>query len=507
MTTGAGGRPRSSPLRTLRLALWAVCLASACHHPTGAQRPPLLDRQRSAEHLAPTIDGLLALPQLSRGTWGISVTSLDRGDTLYRHNADALLTPASTLKIVTLAVAAERLGWDYRYTTVLYGIGDIANGSLNGHLLIVGSGDPSVDDWDGRASADFARWATALKAAGISRVTGHVVGDDDAFDDDGLGNGWPWDDVAASYSAPVSGLQFNENSAQIVITPGAIGASPTIESKPSSARLTIRNRATTAVGGTPLRLRPEPRSTIINVVGSVEPAQAPVTRTVSVVNPTVYFANAARDALIANGIAIDDVAVDADDLPTIDRTQAVKLADITSAPLSTIATTMMQLSQNLFAESLLKTLGRESSTREGTTATGRDVVSEQLAAWGIEAQDVLMVDGSGLSRNNLVTPAAQTTLLGRVYADARLRGPLLAALPVAGGQGTLERRMLGTAAAGNARAKTGSLSNARGLAGYVRSADGEMLAFSILANNYNVSATLIDRTTDAIVEALANFRR
>jgi D-alanyl-D-alanine carboxypeptidase/D-alanyl-D-alanine-endopeptidase (penicillin-binding protein 4) len=447
------------------------------------------------------------VPELSYATWGIAVRSLDRGDDLYRKNADTLLMPASTQKVVTLAVAAERLGWDYRYTTTLYRTGAVRNRTLDGHLLIVGSGDPTLDDWDGVASARFAGWAQQLRDAGIESVAGHVIGDDDAFDEDGLGRGWMWDDAAASYAAPVSGLQFNENSAQIVITPTSIGERPLLRVQPGSAPVVVRNLARTETGGRPLQLVAEARGTAISVVGSIDPAADPITRLTAVPNPTLYFANAVRDALIANGVQVQRDALDGDDYPPLDRATMVAVGEITSPPLAEFARTMMAVSQNLFAESLLKTLGRSASGGAGTASGGIAAALEQLAAWGVPRQAIVMVDGSGLSRYNLMTPAAQVAVLAHVYADPRLRDGYLAALPVAGTPGTLERRLLGSAAANNARAKTGSFANARGIAGVVRTADGEMLAFSILANNFNAPAALVDQASDAIVAALAEFKR
>jgi serine-type D-Ala-D-Ala carboxypeptidase/endopeptidase (penicillin-binding protein 4) len=480
-----------------------AALTAACHstpRPTAAPRAV-------RPTLAATIERLLAVPELSHGTFGVSIRSLDRGEDLYSRNADTLLTPASTLKLVTLAAAADRLGWSYRYTTTLYRTGAVRNGTLDGHLLVVGSGDPSLDDWDGAASARFTEWAIRLRDAGIGSVAGHVIGDDNAFDDDGLGSGWMWDDTAASYSAPVSGLQFNENSARIIVTPTANGEPPQLRVEPSSAPVLLRNMARTEPGGRPLQLLPEPRSPRISVVGSVDPASAPVTRLTAVSNPTLYFANALRAALIANGVRVDRYALDGDDYPPADLDSAVSIGEINSAPLTDLARTMMAVSQNLFAESLLKTLGREVSGGPGTAAGGVAATLEQLTAWGVPRQALVMVDGSGLSRYNLITPSAQVAVLAHIYGDPRLRDAYLAALPVAGTPGTLERRLLGTAAANNARIKTGSLSNARGIAGFVRTRDGEMLAFSILANNFNAPGALVDRASDGIITALAEFMR
>src|SRR4051812_24969057 len=139
------------------------------------------------------IDAIVAAPAFDRAFWAVLVRPVGRDETLYAMNAGKLMTPASTMKVVTLAAAAEKLGWDFTYQTRLFASGPIDGGSLHGDLIIVGSGDPSIDDWDGKAAELFADWAAQLKSAGIRRVEGRIVGDDNAFDDDGLGEGWAWD--------------------------------------------------------------------------------------------------------------------------------------------------------------------------------------------------------------------------------------------------------------------------------------------------------------------------
>ena len=219
-------------------------------------------------------------------------------------------------------------------------------------------------------------------------------------------------------------------------------------------------------------------------------------RLVSVVNPTLYFVSALRTALIASGIEIRGPAVDIDDLA-----DASALASRTpllihrSAPLSELAVTMMKLSQNLYAETFLMAAG------------GPPTVREELSRWGIEEGSVVVADGSGLSRYNIATAEAFVKILTHVYRDERLRGPYEIALPIAGRDGTLANRMRRTAAEGNARAKTGAFANARGLAGYVRTADNETLVFSIMANNFGTTADIIERAADAIVVKLAEFSR
>jgi len=437
------------------------------------------------------------------------VRSLASDVTLYALNARRLLVPASTMKIVTLAAAAERLRWDFSYETRLSGVGALGAGVLDGDLVVVGNGDPTIDDWDGAASRLFQGWGEQLKAAGVRTVTGRVIGDDNAFDDEPLGAGWAWDDLSASYATGVSALQFNENTAQISVAAGSAAGDPASATiLPRGTSLVVRNHLKTSAADVPpsISIRRLPGSTTLEVRGSVPAGSARAVRNISVDNPTLYFVAALRDALIADGIDIRGPAVDIDEVadpPSRDR--GTLLLTHRSPPLSTLAETMIKLSQNLYAETLLKSLGATAGA--GTAEAGRSAAVSIVQEWGVKPADLVVADGSGLSRYNLATPEAIVTILTHVDRDEGLRAPFEAALPVAGRDGTLAQRMRGTAAEGNARAKTGSFSNARALSGYVRTADDEPLVFSIIVNNFGTTPDVVEQTMDSIVVRLANFRR
>ncbi len=459
------------------------------------------------------IDAILNAPALSHGFFGVLVKSMRRGETFYSLNAGKLMMPASTMKVVTAAAAAERLGWDYRYDTRLFALGPIdaadGVGVLHGDLVVVGSGDPSIDDWDGAATRLFADWASQLKSAGISAIDGRIVGDDNAFDDTGIGFGWSWDDLAAGFSAGVSALQFNEGSVQVTIAPGAtVGATATVKIDPDAGGLTVSNLITTGVAGASAAIerRRLPGTSRLELRGLVPLRGRTISQTVSVDNPTMYFVTALRQALIADGIDVRGPAVDVDDLDAPPaRGAAMPIVTHQSQPLSMLVTPLLKLSQNQYAETLLKTIGAGGGI--GTAETGRAAVRSVLDGWGIGTGGLIQVDGSGLSRYNYVTPETLVAILSHVDRDERLRGPYEAALPIAGRDGTLEGRMKGTAAEGNARVKTGSMANVRAMAGYVQTADGEKLAFAILANNLDAPGGAVSAANDAIVVRLATFKR
>ncbi len=438
--------------------------------------------------------------------------SLDTGESLFQLDAGKLMMPASNLKILTLAAAAETLGWDYRYSTTLEATGPVEGGVLHGDLVVRGSGDPTINSRSDRAAQVLDEWVTALTAAGIQTIDGRLIGNDQAFDDEGIGAGWAWDYLQYGYAAPAGALEYNEDVAALTVVPGTVVGVPPSVSISAGSGLTLVNRASTGAAGSEITIdfRRRIDKPVLEVTGMIPLGAAPVQRSVAVVNPTLFFVQSLKDALAARGITVLGPAVDYDDVaPELATSMPVAphaVVTTLSPPLRDIATVMMKVSQNLYAETLLKTIG---ATRGGlgTVAAGLQVVRELLGAWGVPDDAYVLLDGSGLSRYNYVTASAIATVLAHMYRDPRHRDAFLSTLPIAGQDGTVSARMRGTRAEGNALAKTGSLSNVRTLSGYVRTRDGEMLVFSVLANDFVLPSATIARITDLGIEVLANFTR
>ena len=506
----------------LLAAVLAVALSLACRgtpaprlpappaQAAGPATPSTPSTLSTVDTLRERVASLLNDPETAAGTWGVQVRSLTKQDTLVELNAHRLLMPASTLKTLTLAVTADRFGWDFTYATRVFPVGTIVNGVLDGDLVVVGGGDPSFNDWDGSGTEVFRSWANRLKELGINAIGGRIIGVDNVFDDDGLGAGWMWDDMAEDYSAAASGLQFNEGTARVFVTPGpSVGEPAVLALSPSHARVPLVNGVTTAAAGTPtsISIGAFARMPGASLKGSIAIDAAKETRVVTVGNPTLYFANAVRTTMIESGIDVLGGAADADDLAeTLDVLKIDAPLMHRSPPLSALADQLMKISDNLYAETFLRTLG-QTQQAAGSASAGLGVIKQTLASWGIAPSELVMADGSGLSRYNLVTANALVSTLTHVYSDDRLRGPFIATLPVGGRPGMLGRRLQGTRAEGNVQAKTGSFTNARAVAGFMRTADDEPLVFAIIANNYGVPAAAVDRVTDAVLVALAEFRR
>jgi D-alanyl-D-alanine carboxypeptidase/D-alanyl-D-alanine-endopeptidase (penicillin-binding protein 4) len=449
---------------------------------------------------------------MERGVFAVDVKSIDTGERLYELNAGRLMMPASNMKILTLAAAAEVLGWDYRFVTTLETNGTVADGVLRGDLIVRGRGDPSINSRDGRAEAVLFEWTRALQAAGITAIDGRIVGDDQAFDDEGLGAGWAWDYLQYGYAAPAGALEFNENTATLTISPGTAAGSAAFLTLSAASGFTIVNRAVTGATGSieTLDYRRHLDRAVLEVTGSIPLGSASAVRSVAVLNPTLFFAQALKDGLAARGIPVSGDAVDLDDVAAEMLMEgAVErrvLATTESPPLRAIATVLMKVSQNLYAETLLKAVAA-SGGGLGTTEGGRMAVRALLDSWGVPRDAYVMYDGSGLSRYNYVTARTLTTVLERLYGDARHRDAFIATLPTAGRDGTMAARLRRTRAEGNALAKTGSIANVRSLSGFVRTRDGEMLVFGILTNHFVIPAATVNWMADLGVEILSNFTR
>jgi serine-type D-Ala-D-Ala carboxypeptidase/endopeptidase (penicillin-binding protein 4) len=444
------------------------------------------------------LNAIFEVPEFQRSFWSVLVRPASSAVTLYALNSAKLIMPGSNMKILTLAAAADRLGWDYRFETTLVATAPIEAGILHGDLFIVGSGDPSISERSEERDI-LGTLARQVRDAGIREVEGRIVGDDDALDDQELGNGWTLDNLPYGYSAPVSALEYNEGSVDLVITAGASEGEPVaIQVRPDGSELEVDNRLITAAesGNGALTMERMPGSVRLIVRGQI-PARAPAfVRTASVDNPTRFFAAAFRGALIAAGVQVDLGAVDLDDvLPKPDLTAARPIAMRQSPPLARLAVSMMKVSQNQYAELLLKAIGGPTAARE------------RLNALGIGNDSFLMADGSGLSRYNYVTGEALVTILQDVQRTPADAAAFLATLPIAGRDGTLARRLIGTAAEAKVHAKSGTVDNVRAISGYVEDADGEMLVFSIIANNFAGPPAQIDAAADRALVRLATFRK
>ncbi|MDB5035552.1 MAG: D-alanyl-D-alanine carboxypeptidase [Chlorobi bacterium] len=443
-------------------------------------------------------------------TWGVSVISCDNGESLYSLNERRNRQVASNIKLLTTAAALQNLGGGYRFTTELRAGGDVGpNGELGGDLVIRTSGDPSISPSFGNDPRELIReWGRKLDSLGIRSVQNIVV-DASCFDDIPYGPGWAWDDESYGFNTPISAAAIYDNSIQVTVTPGKTPNAPvSIDISPPTAYVTLEVMAVTSRpdSASTIDIRRERGGRTIVVHGNIAAGAEPYVEHVSVENPSLYFATIVREELERNGIVVHGTArASAEYRGGISYGALRPVAEHRSIPLRDIVAATNKQSLNLSAEMLAKKLGREFGGT-GSTAAGVDVVKRLLTIAGIDIEHVRLYDGSGLSRQDMIAPADITTLL-RWAQRSHIADDYLASLAIAGRDGTLANRLRGTLAENNVIGKTGFLGGIRALSGYVRTRDGELLAFAIIANNYSVPTSVVNTAQDLMVMRLASFSR
>ena len=485
--------------------------------------------QSSTERLGSAIDALLDTPTFADAHWGVHVLDLDTGETLYDRNAQKNFIPASVQKLFTTAAALDALGPDFRYSTTLWADGTVRDSVLTGNLVVRGSGDPTISDrrfddgypTDGDPVALFRAWADSLQIAGIAAVSDHVIGDDDVFDDTELGNGWAWDDVPYRAAAEISGLSFNEGRFTVTATGTRPGRAADLTWEPVDTDYVYFINRTETVGARGERDREVRRERGGNTfwIESEVPAGRTLRQTLTVHNPTRYFVHVLRETLRAEGVDVDGDPVDIDDWrDKPDYRRLRRIATYTSPSLAEIAALTNKESQNLYAEHLLKTLGavrcplaseRPDDMDCGSAWAGMRAARPFFERAELDLGHMRLRDGSGLSPYNLTAPEDVTALLRTmwIHPDPAVTDAFVNSLAVAGEDGTLQGRMRRGRTRGNVRAKTGTVTGAKNLAGYVTTADGTTLAFALLCNNFGTSTARVVQAQDAIAELLANHRR
>jgi D-alanyl-D-alanine carboxypeptidase/D-alanyl-D-alanine-endopeptidase (penicillin-binding protein 4) len=443
---------------------------------------------------------------VGRGFAGIHVVELASGKTIYRRNEDRLFLPASNAKLFTTALALLRLGPDHRFTTQIVREG--------GDLVLSGGGDPSLsgrvfpyqkDSPMGPSLQAIEALADQAIAAGIVRVDGDIVGDDRLFPWAPYAPSWTQDDALREFGAPVSALSVNDNAIALFIRPGAHAGDPAeLSLDPALEYYAIDNRIVTVSRGSEAKIRiaRQPGSRQLLIWGSIAAGHAAFVEPLAIDDPALYAACALYDALTRRGVAIAGSPVVRHRISTDDyeAPQGAVVASRTSPPLMHLLQTMDKVSQNLFAELMLREVGRE-SRRQGTREAGLEELNALLVELGSTKDESRLEDGSGLSRNAMITPRLMTRLLVFMH-GTRYRDDWLSLLPAGGQDGTLQHRLCCMADGKGIRAKTGSLSRALALSGYADSKSRGRLAFSIIVNDFSAPQAEVRAWIDKIATAL-----
>jgi len=489
------------------------------------------------KELAKKIDAILAQPEVVRGFWGIEIENLDTGKMIYSQNADKLFTPASNTKLFTTAATLALIGPDYRFHTTVETTGTLDKyGRLDGDLILIGRGDPNLSGRDLPYNLKTERTqspthvleelADQIVARGVKVIDGDVIGDDTFYPYQRYGEGWSQDDLMWDWGAPASAITVNDNVLFLSVKPAAHpGERAFINLLPFSDYYKIDNRIMTTPAGTGPRkvvLLREPGSNQILAWGNI-----PVddvnghSEAIAIDDPADFAARELRQLLQARGVSIYGRSrahhADLASLSTFSVTAfapsagggdsrppatpaTIVFANHESMPVIQDLRVINKVSQNLHAELMLRLLGKEKGTA-GTIDLGLEVERGWLASLGITPDEYTFFDGSGLSRENLVSPHAVVTLLTFISKQPWAK-EFEDTLPVGGVDGTLMDRFRGPQFSGKVHAKTGSLSHVNSLSGFATTAKGEHIVFSILANNHMLTDRKALDTIDNIVSAV-----
>jgi len=456
---------------------------------------------------------LVQAAPVDKGEWGLLVVDGATGETLYEKNADKYFVPASNMKLLTTALALDKLGADYRFRTTVETNGKLeADGTLRGDLFFVGRGDPNLsnrkfpfdtkEEFDGPPERVLAEMADTLVARGLKEVTGDVVGDDSYFPRERYPDGWEIDDMVWEYGAAISAIVVDDNTVTLTLTPGEkAGELAQWVMEPATLEFVVKSEVTTAGAKEKgeLRLTREPGGGVVTLTGTIAAKSAPHKLVLAIQEPAQHAAELLARLLTQRGVKLDG-KVRAQHEPDAAEATRVVLAEHVSARLGESVKLVNKISQNLHTEVLLRTAARQN----GRWTDPEDVAKfakKFYAKAGIGPDDVVQTDGSGLSRHDMVTPRAFVALL--MFAQKQpWFGEYYASLPVAGIDGTLNERMKNAGIAGRIHAKTGSVAHVRTLSGFAEMPGGRRLIFSFLSNNENVKNHEVQDAIDGLSVAM-----
>ncbi|HSK73976.1 MAG TPA: D-alanyl-D-alanine carboxypeptidase/D-alanyl-D-alanine-endopeptidase [Pyrinomonadaceae bacterium] len=484
--------------------------------------------KRTLSDLQAQIRLVLSRPELRRGHIGVKIVSLDTNKTVFEENAEKYFMPASNMKSYTIAAALEKLSPNFRFVTSVYAPAPPdETGTIRGDLTIYGRGDISIST--SFNNGDYHKGIDSLTdkivQAGVKRIEGNLVGDESYFSGNPIPLSWEWDDLQWYYGAEVSALPLNDNALDLSVKPSStVGALCIAQALPFNPVMRIVNRCVTSAGNVKrdLRIVKKLDQNILEITGTMPLGDRGFSGYVTVSRPANLFLALLRQNLQQRGIVItgQNRLIDASEKINIPSVTPMEIAKLESPPLSLIAAKTMKPSQNLYTETILWTLGEQMkmplqnsnatdknplfNSKATSSERGIYVVQEFLRQIGIAPDSVIQWDGSGLSRHNLITPASAVELYSYMAKQSPFKDVWMESLTIGGIDGTLKNRFKGTTANGNVRGKTGTIDQVSALSGYVTTASGERLVFSILVNSVN-QTNQRTATIDDIVVLLSKF--
>lgn len=470
--------------------------------------------------LAREIDRIFGETDLKPARFGVFVISKE-GRVLYARNSDQLFTPASNMKVYTTAVALDLLGADFRWRTSVYANKQPdANGTITGDLTLYGRGAPDLLSKPKGDAPSLPKLAEQLYQAGVREIRGNIIGDNSYFRGELFGDGWQWNDIQWYFGAEPSALSIDENSVEVTIGPSnKQGSSANVVINPNSSPLRLVNETKTAERGdtTSIGIMRELSGNALRVWGEFPVNGRAFSAFLSVHDPAMWAATQFKQALIARGIKVTGDARARDfrlaETENSDPQKSVELAHEDSAPLSDIVRHTNKESDNLYAELILRTVGKErganvpdpdprKNRERGDDEAGTAVVRSWLESKGINTKGLAIRDGSGLSRLDMITPETTSRLL-LAMANSNSATAFRESLPISGRDGTLNTRL--KKLTGRISAKTGTLTYTHSLSGYATTTSNQTLVFSIMCNDATNGRGAV-QLIDDIASAIADFR-
>jgi D-alanyl-D-alanine carboxypeptidase/D-alanyl-D-alanine-endopeptidase (penicillin-binding protein 4) len=470
--------------------LWIAATASA-------QKP------NADEDIRRQLKEILRAPELQSAVTGVHVRSISDGRVVFDHHGSRLFNPASNMKLLTTAAALELLGASYQFRTEVRRDPDMTDGKVAGNLYVIGRGDPTLT-----TEAMFGL-VNEIALRGVRTIEGDLVVDDSFFDDVREGPGWEQETGDPAYAAPIGAFSVNFNTFVVRVVPGdQVGSPARVQVwpdvdliEPVADVVTRGARTRTRVwAGTSNANRDHVQVTIRGSIAVDHHDGVLVRRRVH--NPTRYAGEMMKQLLAMRGIEVEGRVRRGVTSPS-----SLYVVSHYSRPLAEILSELNKYSNNFIAEQILKTLAAEVGEQPGSWEGGVAVLSGFLDQLGIDGSQYRLGNGSGLNDVNRVSPQLITELLRTMHERFEVRPEFVASLAVAGHSGTIGRRFEDTPADTRLRAKTGSLTGVSALSGYVVTRDDEILAFSIMMNDYEGRARPMWRIQDAIGVALANYGR
>jgi serine-type D-Ala-D-Ala carboxypeptidase/endopeptidase (penicillin-binding protein 4) len=448
-----------------------------------------------------SVNNLLSSTCLRKNNYGVKIYSLDRGETLYEIRSKRLFIPASNAKILTTATALKYLGSNYRFATRIYTDGILENETLKGNLYIKGSGDPKL------VTEQLWLMVNELRNLPIKRIKGNIIADDSFFDDQKRIKTWIKNPGAQAYEAPLGALSFNFNTVKVYVSPGKkAGDQPVIVIEPENEYIKLENNAQTLRPGKRRRLivnRVDKEDhDLITVSGGINLGQPRAQYFLNITDPTQYALNVFKSYIELSGITFDG-QLQQGKVPH----DAVELYKHEGEPLALALRGLNKFSNNFVAEQILKTIGGEHLGLPGSTQKGLRAFDEYMKQLGYAPGQYSIYDGSGLSRQNRLSPEIIVDILRNVKNDLSIYPEFVTALGVMGVDGNVKSRMRKVASSSKARVKTGTLNFVSALSGFFQSKEGELFAFSILMNDLKCSNRRVKKIQDQIIKKGLNFQR